>query len=285
VHVLIFGGNRFVGRRVARLLIETGAQVTVVHRSAPSTQGAATIRGERSETSVLSQVLAADPDAILDMSLYNAADARLLTAALGSRPIRYVAVSTAAIYSQKPPPPWTEQTSIDPAPGWGNYGVGKAEADAVIREAGLRDALVVRPPYVIGDGDPDGRCDLVFGQLEQNLPLLLPGDGSAPVQILDADDLAAVLLELLESRATGVMNVPGAGPLSVRQFDECCASAAGRAVEFRSVSEGALEYQPDRWPFPNLSLWVSGERFREVSSLKLRSVPEIVDRALTGRRR
>jgi nucleoside-diphosphate-sugar epimerase len=284
MRVTIFGGNRFVGRRVAALLVDAGAKVTVVHRSAPSTPGVRTIRGERGDRSVLDQVFEANPEAILDMSLYNAADARSLIRALDARPIRYLAVSSAAIYSQTAPLPWTEQTTIDPAPGWGRYGIEKAEADAVIRSAPLSDALVVRPPYVIGRGDPDERCERVFGRLEQGLPLLLPGDGSASIQVLDADDLAVILVALLNGEGTGVIDIPGAEPLTVRRFDECCAAAMGLDVKFSSVRDGALEYRPDRWPFPNLSLWVSGERFRQTVPLRPRSVPEILRQVLLDRR-
>ncbi len=280
MRIAILGGNRFVGRRVALGLIEAGEEVTLVHRSAPSVPGASTIRGDRDHPAVIAAALATRPDAILDMCLYRAASAKTVVEAIGGRDVRYVGVSSAAIYSQGSPAPWTEESPIEPASGWGEYGAGKAASDAIVHAAGLADALLVRPPYVIGQGDPDRRCELVFERLEREVPILVPGDGSALIEILDADDLAAILIDLLKGPATGIVNVPGAEPLTVRGFLELCASLSGREPELRRTDARSLEYAPERWPFPNLPLTVSGQRFRQSCRLRPRPVADAVRQAM-----
>lgn len=274
MRVVILGGNRFVGRRVAGHLIRRGNEVTVLHRSRASTPGAATIRGTRTSPTSLARLVALRPDAIVDMSLYSEYAAELLIAALRDQSVRYLAVSTAAIYSQTVPPPWNERTRVDPAPGWGQYGIEKAKCDAVILNAKLANAVIVRPPYVIGTNDPDERCQRLFARVRREAPVLIPGDGSSLIQVIDARDMAIVLVRLLEGDVTGVVDVPGAGPISVRSFIEQCAAATQEGYECRMEERHAGDYRPDRWPFPNLNLWVSGDRFRATCSIRLRSLQE-----------
>lgn len=282
MHVLIFGGNRYVGRRVAASLVANGEAVTLVHRSAPSVPGVLTIRGDRAEPAVLSEALSRRPDVILDMSLYTGVAARALMKSISGASVRYVAVSTAAIYSQSAPLPWDERTPIDPAPGWGMYGIGKAEADAVVQAAGLRNGLVVRPGYIIGSGDPDRRCELVFSRAESGETLEVPATGSAMVQVIDADDMADILTRLLVSRVVGVMDIPGAR-VSVKGFIEQCASLLREDYTLRSVPADSSRYLPAKWPFPDLNLCVEGERFRRECPSKMKSLAEMLGKALEER--
>jgi nucleoside-diphosphate-sugar epimerase len=284
MRVAIFGGNRFVGRRVARRLVADGDEVTVVHRSPPSVPRARTIQGDRADPALLTEVLAEAPDAILDMSLFQASSARTLVGALGTAAIRYVAVSSAAIYSQDAALPWNEATMIEPAPGWGSYGREKAACDALVAAAGLADSVIVRPPYVVGAGDPDKRLDLVFGRLARGLALPLPGDGSAQMQVVHADDLASALVFLLRGTSIGPIDVPGTDPLTVREFDERCAQALGREADLRPVAQRSRDYLPERWPFPNLKLVVSGARFRRECSLRPRGLQTILGQAVDEHR-
>jgi nucleoside-diphosphate-sugar epimerase len=279
MRVIILGGNRFVGRKVANLLAQTGNAVTVVHRSPPSTREATTMCGDRNDPTVLSTVLATEPDAILDMSLYNATSAHMLVQAIKDRAVRYVAVSTAAIYSQSSPPPWNELTPIKPAAGWGEYGIGKAEADSVVITAGLANALVVRPPYFIGAGDPDKRCDFVFARRSQGLPVPIAGDGSSLIQTIDADDMALALIELLKSNAVGVMDISGTPPISVKAFTQQCVATAGHRFFSQTIDKQSSEYRPELFPFPNLPLWVEGRRFREECSVRPRPLADTLKRA------
>jgi 2'-hydroxyisoflavone reductase len=280
MRVLVFGGNRFVGPRVVRILVRSGNAVTVVHRSPAMVPGVTTISGDRTERGVVEEALATQPDAILDMSLYSAAAARPLVVALAGSDVRYVAVSSAAIYSQDAPTPWEEDTPVDPAAGWGAYGAGKAASDAVLLGGTLPNALLVRPPYVVGAGDPDDRCGHVLARARDALPVVVPGDGTAMIQLIDADDMAEILVEALRSSATGVVNVPGCQAISVREFSEQCYALASDAVELRHAVEHADEYRPDLWPFPNLSLWVSGRRFAREFAARPRPLEELLARAL-----
>jgi nucleoside-diphosphate-sugar epimerase len=273
--VLIMGGNRFVGRRAADRLVQSGAEVFAVHRSLPSLEGLSVIRGDRCDPDVVARALAVDPDMVLDMSLYTGKAAQLLVDALDGRDLRYVGVSTAAIYSQSAPPPWNESTPVCPAPGWGAYGVEKAEADAIILGAGLTDALLVRPPYVLGADDPDRRCSRLFARAEAGGPVFLPGDGASIAQVIDADDMADILVRLLLAEATGVMDIPGP-VVRIAEFVQRCVSLAGAECEVRSVVKGSGKYAPERWPFPNLNLWVSGERFRGELAVRQKSLEEIL---------
>ena len=65
--------------------------------------------------------------------------------------------------------------------------------------------------------------------------ILAPGDGSDPVQFIDARDLAEWTIRMAEQRITGVFNASGPGqPMTMRQM--LAGIAPGRAAPSPSSS-------------------------------------------------
>jgi 2'-hydroxyisoflavone reductase len=63
--------------------------------------------------------------------------------------------------------------------------------------------------------------------------VLAPADPAYPVQFIDARDLAAWMLDLVERRAGGIFNASGpAEPLDFGGFLEACRAALGSDAEF-----------------------------------------------------
>lgn len=280
--VLILGGNRFVGLRTARRLVELGHDVTVLHRSPPSVPRVRTIQGDREDSRALRRALELEPDAILDMCLYSAAHAETLLEQITNEDVHYVAVSSAAVYSLGRPPPWNEDDPIGPAGGWGRYGEGKAEADACLTSSKLSSLLVLRPTYYIGPGDPIQRCSRIFERALRDLPIEIPGEGAARVQVVDADDMCAILVEALQRRIVGTINVAGSAALTVREFLVSCAERVTDAPRVTHVEERKEEYDEDRWAIPTLPVCVSSARYESTFHHRCRSAQAAIDRAFVA---
>ena len=79
MRVLILGGTRFIGRRIAADLVARGDEVTVVHRGQTETaepDGCAHVHADRADLAGLSgRLLALRPDAVIDTRALTQADA------------------------------------------------------------------------------------------------------------------------------------------------------------------------------------------------------------------
>jgi 2'-hydroxyisoflavone reductase len=280
LRILVLGGNRFVGPRLVEQLCASGAEVTVFHRSPPSQRGVRTIIGDRDLEDDLASAFATCPAVVMDLSLYTGNQAQRIIPHIRSAHCRYVAVSSAVVYANDSPPPWTESARIEAASIWGAYGRGKEEADRLLGEANLEHALLLRPCYFVGPRDPAHRCSSLFGRAASGEDLLVPGDGSAIMQLIDVDDMASVLLEAIGTTTCGVVNVGGSPPLSVADFTRMCAYHVTEAPRLRYVGEA----EPDgldtaHWPFPNTSLYVSDERYRSTFRHRCRDAAAVIRRA------
>ena len=72
MRVLLLGGTRFVGRHVARLLLDGGAEVTLLQRgiTGDPIPGATVVTGDRSQPDGLDGLGDERFDAVLDLSAY-----------------------------------------------------------------------------------------------------------------------------------------------------------------------------------------------------------------------
>ena len=72
MRILVLGGTRFLGCRLSSLLIEGGADVTLLHRgvSGVPVSGARTVRGDRAQPDGLDGVREFVFDVVVDLSSY-----------------------------------------------------------------------------------------------------------------------------------------------------------------------------------------------------------------------
>src|SRR5271165_6912487 len=110
MRVLMLGGTRFVGIRVAQLLLEAGAEVTILHRgvTGPPGDGTTSIIGDRSQHDGLAGLGNARFDAVLDLSGYFSDWTRAAVETLTGRVANYVFISSGAVYRPSPELPWPE---------------------------------------------------------------------------------------------------------------------------------------------------------------------------------
>lgn len=278
--VLVLGGNRFAGARFVELLVSSGAHVTTFHRTPRSSSGARVVQGDRNQTADLWRAFEVGPDVVVDMSAYTGKQVCSAISLVREIGCRYVAMSSAVVYDATAASPCHELAPLGSAPWWGRYGAGKVDVDLAVTSAGLANTLVLRPPYFVGHGDPDERCQRIFERASRGMPIEVPEDGQALLQVVDVDDVAAVLLEATYGSQTGVVNLPGSEPLSVTEFTEACAACVSDRSDVRFVQATTPDVlSGTAWPFPNRTLCVSSEEYRRAFGYRCRSASEAITRA------
>ena len=96
-----------------------------------------------------------------------------------------------------------------------HYARAKQEAEAAVRDSGLRHALV-RPTVVVGPEAPVWRAILA---LARRRVILMPGNGRVRVQPIFVDDLVATMIALIRKDLFGDGIYELGGP-DVAPFDE-----------------------------------------------------------------
>ena len=214
MRVLFIGGTRFVGRAMAGAALQRGHAVTLLHRAqtgSPALDSAEHLRADRDED--LSVLTGREFDATIDVCAYVPRQVRTLAEALDGHGGQHVLVSTMSVYAdtdaagldERSPlveldDPTTEDVTSE------TYGGLKVLCERQASSS-YDDALtIVRPTYVIGPHDHTGRFTWWVRRIARGGDVLAPGPWDAPIQVVDARDLAEWTLELAEKRVSGAYN-------------------------------------------------------------------------------
>ena len=268
--LLIIGGSRFLGRHLVDAALARGDRVTVFNRgqSAPAAAGVTALQGDRQGD--LSALRAGRWDAVVDTCGYLPHDVARMAAALAGRAGRYVFISSVSAYASAalPTPEDAPLGTIDDPDtrvvDGRTYGPLKALCEAAAAQAfGAAQTLLLRPGLIVGPHDPTGRFTWWPARLARaaadGQPVLAPGDPRRPLQFIDARDLAAWLLRLLDAGAAGAFNaVAPPGFTTWGGLLQACANAAGVAPTLAWVPDHQLLGQGvNAWM--DLPLWLPGE--------------------------
>jgi 2'-hydroxyisoflavone reductase len=100
------------------------------------------------------------------------------------------------------------------------YGPLKAACETEARtQYGEAATTIIRPGLIVGPGDGTERFTYWPVRLARGGEMLAPGDGSDPVQFIDARDLAEWTIRIAEQRTIGVFNAGGpARAISMQQM-------------------------------------------------------------------
>jgi 2'-hydroxyisoflavone reductase len=220
MRILIIGGTAFVGRHIAQAALDAGHDVTLFHRG--QTGGdlfpeAEHLTGDRDED--LSALAHGSWDATLDMCAYFPRQVRSLALALGGRGGRYVYISSVSAYSPSVPRNYDENAPLaeigDPdatAVTAENYGGLKVACEQVAAEMFGPQTTIIRPTYVIGPFDKTYRFTWWVDRLARGGQVLAPGSPDDPIQLIDAADMAAWTIGLLDKSITGTFHAVSPAP-------------------------------------------------------------------------
>ena len=222
MHVLVIGGNRFVGRLLAWRLLARGDRVTLLNRGRladPFGDRVERLACDRTGPRLEAVLAGRSFDAVVDLAAYVGEDGRRAAALLRGRTRHYVMVSTGQVYlvregaerpAREPTPEEAYDGPVmalpaDPADleDW-EYGVGKRACEDALAAAAREGfpATRVRIPMVNGPGDYFRRIESYLWRLVDGGPVLLPGGGARRVRHVDGGEVARFLCEILGREET-----------------------------------------------------------------------------------
>jgi 2'-hydroxyisoflavone reductase len=244
MRILILGGTSFVGRAIVEELLRHGHDVTLFGRGKTGPElfpGVARLTGDRA-TGDYSSLAGGAWDAVVDVSAYVPRHVGQAMDAVGDGVGRYLFISTGSVYDYKQAPAGTldedcprlepRRDTEDPnGPAYGPLKV--ACEDDVLARFGDR-ATVVRPGIVAGPYDPTDRFTYWVRAAAAGGKLEVPGRLAQPVQVVDADDLAVLVVSLLEQDRPGIYNAVGQS----MPFEELVRACTPLALDLVEVAEG-----------------------------------------------
>jgi 2'-hydroxyisoflavone reductase len=262
VRILIIGGTRFVGHAMAEAALGAGHDVTLLHRNPTDELPAAThlLADRNGDLSVLAD---GTWDATIDVCAYVPGQVEAIHDALGDRGGHHVFVSTVSVYADQDAAGADEDAALLPEPPDGTtdvtaetYGPLKVACERVARERWGADGLtIIRPTYVVGPRDMTARYPWWVLRAARGGRMILPGPADAPMQCIDARDMGAWTVRLVEDRTAGVFTA--ARPATTfEQFVAETVAVVGEPVQLAPV-DGAflIEQGVDGAQLP---LWSEG---------------------------
>jgi 2'-hydroxyisoflavone reductase len=277
--LLILGGTQFVGRHMVERAIARGHEVTLFNRGNKNIfPNLETIIGDRDPQtgdglSALERAVNAGRtwDAVIDVNGYVPRIVRATGELLKTAVKQYVFISSISVYSSLSQPGADENTSVielenatteDIGP---NYGGLKILCERVVEELFSSDsesnrALIVRPGLVVGPFDPTDRFTYWPDRIAKGGEIIAPDVPEAPMQFIDARDLADFTLHAIETNTGGIFHATSP-VITMQTILEACKTVTGSNANIRYL-EGKflLEQNVNPWMGPDsLPLWLGND--------------------------
>jgi 2'-hydroxyisoflavone reductase len=255
--ILVIGGTRFLGRHVVEAALAAGHQVTLFNRgqSAPAlfaaTPGVSCLQGDRD--GALSGLSGPRFDAVIDCCGYKPEPVRRMAEALAGGVRQYLFISSISVHARFAPGlAYNEDAPL--LPGDTGYGEEKARSEEALAASWPGVLTLVRPGLIVGPFDPTGRFTYWPARISNGGDVLAPGRPERPVQWIDARDLAAWCVQLVQNKTPGVFNAVGP-TLAMSALLEACIQVSGSNACLHWVSDATLQVA-DVPPWTGLPLWL-----------------------------
>ena len=240
--LLILGGTGFTGPHQVRYAVERGHEVTVFNRGRRQADLPASVRhltGDRNAPDGVAALRGTEQwDAVIDVPTTLPKWVRDAGEALKGRADQYIFISTISTYAAYPTAGMDENSPLakysaaedaysilPPQIAGQQYGALKVLSELEAEKYFPGKVTVIRPGLIVGPGDPSDRFTYWPVRIEKGGEVLVPGDGTDPVQIIDARDLAEFVIRMAEQKAYGIYNATG--PRSPMSMGEMVAGIRG----------------------------------------------------------
>ncbi|MEV6521681.1 NAD-dependent epimerase/dehydratase family protein [Longispora sp. NPDC051575] len=274
MRILIMGGTKFVGRHLATTAIAAGHDVTLLNRGKSGGDlfgdSVRPLLADRDDPDALTAALAdGEWDVTIDVCAYVPGQVTALADALGGRGGQLAFVSTSSVYDPEGPG-FTEDSRLleldGPVPTESTpatYGGLKVLCERVALDRFGPATLIVRPTYVVGPWDHHGTLDYWAHRVARGGEVLAPGDPDAPMQIIDARDIADFTLAGVATGLAGTFHLVGdSGTATFRELLDAVRDAVGPpGTTFTWVDDAFLLAEGDRLP-----LWSAGDPSEDLIS-------------------
>jgi len=275
LRILILGGTGFTGPHQVRYALARGHKLTLFNRGREPNAWSGQVEeliGDRN-TGDLKALQGGEWDVCIDNPTTLPSWVRDAGQALQGKVGQYVFISTISVYAQNDKPadesaPLVSYGGKDAmAETWDSfranvgelYGPLKARSEQEAEKQFPGKTTIIRPGLIVGSGDQSDRFTYWPVRLSRGGEVLAPGDGSDPVQFIDARDLAEWTIRVAESRAFGTFNATGPElPLQMRDMLTGIATAVHGDARLTWVPADFLETQKVL-AWSDMPVWVPGQ--------------------------
>lgn len=274
--ILMLGGTGFLGPQVVETALKRGHTVTLFNRGKtrpglfPNLEH---LHGDRDGD--LKSLEGRSWDAVVDTSANVPRIVKMSADLLAPKVKQYIYISSISVYTDTSKPGMDETAKLatmdDPKNEevMKNYGALKALSERAAEASMPGRVAVVRPGLIVGPDDPSDRFTYWPVRVSRGGEVLAPGSADDPVQVIDAGDLGAWLVTLIENNTTGVFNATGPEKtLTMGAMLDACKAASKNDATFAWADAEFLESEKVH-AWSDMPVWVphQGETagFAEVS--------------------
>jgi 2'-hydroxyisoflavone reductase len=241
MNVLVIGGTLFIGRLLVSKLLKAGHQVTVLHRKPAHDLGrrVANLQADRNDAKALQSAVAGRQFDVVFDNVYDwergttAEHVKATARACGDRLHRYIFMSSVAAYGDGLNHHEGDGLAPDNHPD--PYVRNKATSERALFRLHQRSGFPVvtlRPPYIYGPENPFYREAFFWDRLEDNRPIIMPGDGRRLMQFVYVKDVVWACLRAMEEPAAAghPFNIANPRPITQTEAVTAFAEAAGKTA-------------------------------------------------------
>jgi 2'-hydroxyisoflavone reductase len=250
----------FLGRAVVADALARGHEVTIFHRGLHNPDlfpEAEHLLGDR--TRDLSALRGREWDAVIDTCGFEPEHVGAAAELLADRAGHYGFVSSCSAYSDWPDAPVTEDSPVFESEER-EYGPLKAACERAAEAAMPGRVLAARAGVIVGPHENIGRLPRWLWRLAEGGEVLAPGPPEAPLQLIDARDLGAWMLDMAETARGGAYNaIAKPGSATWGELLETARAVTGARAELRWAVPAWIEEQVEEpwtalplWPIPSL---------------------------------
>jgi nucleoside-diphosphate-sugar epimerase len=173
---------------------------------------------------------------------------------LAERAGHYGFVSSGSAYPDWPNAPVTEDSPVFES-AEREYGPLKAACERAAEAAMPGRVLAARAGVIVGPHENIGRLPRWLRRVAEGGEVLAPGPPEAPLQLIDARDLGAWMLDMAETARGGAYNaIAEPGSATWGELLEAVRDVTGGSAELRWADPAWIEAQVEE-PWDELPLW------------------------------
>jgi len=296
LRILILGGTGFTGPHQVRYALSRGHQITLFNRGKQPHEWPGAVEeliGDRN-TGDLKALEGREWDVCIDNPTTLPFWVRDAGRVLHGKIKHYVFISTISVYADNLKPadesaPVASYTGKDAMAETMEslrangelYGPLKALSEKEAETQFPKETTIIRPGLIVGPGDETDRFTYWPVRLARGGEVLAPGDGSDPVQIIDARDLAEWTIRIAEAHTLGTFNATGPKhPLQMKEMLAGIAAAIHADAQLLWVPTDFLESEKvEAWS--DMPVWVPARG--ETAGFAKRSIAKALAAGLTFR--